>query len=255
MLWLDLRLTLVVLAWVRFSENRDEMFELLIHLGEVRATGGEIDASEKAFVEARHIALEQANEHGVAVTSVDLAEVAILRSDWDVAVRTLEADLDRIRATGDRRLLIYALLKLAKANHQLGRTELASTALRETTTVAAECNDWLARAWALRNLGALAWNAGRPDAAYENWSEALTLYEQQGRFEAVADLQQSLCYAADELGRPAESRQLIAESVASYERAGRTDRAADARKFLAAVDYNWADHGSLWPEDEPRPAT
>src|SRR5690349_19261558 len=86
-LWLDLRSILLELAWARIFRDRDAMLWHLIELGRAHGDRGELDAAEKAFVEARRIAESRGNDVGISRTAIGLGEIAIRRQDWDLAVR------------------------------------------------------------------------------------------------------------------------------------------------------------------------
>jgi len=153
---LKIRLLLLDLARCRLTGDDVGIVDNLIDLGRFMGDDGQLDASERAFLEARHRAVTKDYELAIARTGIGLAAIALVRQNHDLAVKLLEGELPRTRRIPDRIFLADALLKLGEANAQLGRMDLAAVALGEAESVAGSNGDWGRRARALDGLGSIA---------------------------------------------------------------------------------------------------
>src|SRR2546430_3923021 len=94
---LKIRLLLLDLARCRLTGDDVGIVDNLIDLGRFMGDDGQLDASERAFLEARHRAVTKDYELAIARTGIGLAAIAVVRQNHDLAVKLLEGELPRTR--------------------------------------------------------------------------------------------------------------------------------------------------------------
>ena len=194
--WLQLCWTLVLLALGRLAGDRRVRVDGLLDLGKARGKLRQFDEAERSYESARLVAAEAGYALGVARGALGLATVALLRDDWEAVVRNLEPEVPWFRDQRDPKLAAYAFMNLGVANEKLGRIDPAKAAYSEALQVASKTREWSDQAWALRNLGGLAFKEEQYSEAQRYWKEALKLYKKHRKRRLIAEMEHWLAYTA-----------------------------------------------------------
>jgi tetratricopeptide (TPR) repeat protein/DNA-binding MarR family transcriptional regulator len=225
------------LELVRGSGQLNSRLQALFMLDEslILEARGELprakDTSHRAFQLARRF-----HHSDVALQSVAIwTRVATYRGDQEAALRTVDEMLPDARQSQHMDIVFILLLTRARAFAELGKRDLAETALLEIKAES-EALGYLGQlALALSGLSAMAAEAGK-------WSEALTyakqasaLAERLGHDTILAHTLALMCWAERKQGRLEEARHHGERSLAVLARLPPSDTSVIAHSYLAEV--------------------
>lgn len=142
----------------------------LLELGDFAAARA---GNEKALDAYRALG----DDHGVGLVRRSIGLVFRAEGLLDDAARESEEGLRRLRAAGDRLMVVYAVQSLAKVRIRQGRGEEVRAGLLSALDTCHEMQDGFGEALVRRTLGELELAAGRVDEAIGHLRQALDWWE------------------------------------------------------------------------------
>lgn len=149
------------------------------NLAAIGQRAGTLEDARRAFLRTLQIAGAHDCCEELARGSVSLAYVLLSDRDYEGAQRLLEPQLDTIRAIGDQRLQVEALLKLGVIRDKTGDEAVAAQLWHEAAEIALKARYTFGYAEAASNLGGIAYRAHRDSEAREYWLKALDLQQRR----------------------------------------------------------------------------
>ena len=224
----------VSLIWILYrialaSNSRCDAAGLLVELGSHRA---KIEDAQRAYLQARELALRNGCAEAAARSAVGLAYVLLTAHSYGEAGEILGTELGRIRALHDPRLLAEALLKSGVISDKQGNQHDASASWREAAEVSRTAGYDFGYAEAITNLGGIAYRAQQDDEARRYWLEALDLSRRRHDALNIAELDLYLGIIAMRSGDVDEAKSRFAESWELYDKNGRPELAEKAASYL-----------------------
>lgn len=186
-------------------------------------------AAARAFDLARAIALSSNCASARARSAVGIAYLLLNSGDHAATKRVLEPELSTIRALGDSRLLVEALLKLGTSMHEEGWDASALHAWTEASHVAHAAGYEFGYMAAISNLGGAAYDDQRDDEARTLWLKALEIARRRRDLPALAKLNFFLGIIDFRAEDMRSARVRLSQSAELYERVGQHELAARAK--------------------------
>lgn len=204
----------------------------------------DLDAAQRFFTQARHLAAAIGDGIHECRALIGLGTVAHSRSEYDASLGLHHEALRLARAGGDVRSLAVALGNLGAASFYLGRPDDALRYWEESREELARIGDTSSEAITLMNIGALLLQTGSYAKAERYHLRALGL---QRRINAQRDLPVTLVNLAEAalaLGDFTLAHDSIAEAISRSRELGARDvlgAACTVRARIALVEGSYAE--------------
>lgn len=197
--------------------------------------GGDFAAASEAALESRELNTKLGRSWQVAIVSVILGGVAHEQGAYANAQRQLDEALGRCRATGDPRLISFALSLLSRTHQALGQFAETRDLLREGYGQAADTGDRYGMGLALEQLALASHAVGDSSEARRLFGEGLALYREIGDPWSLSRALNHRGRFHLGVGEAADARRDFREALATAMGGGAMANALDALAGLAAA--------------------
>ncbi|MFN7975878.1 MAG: tetratricopeptide repeat protein [Acidobacteriota bacterium] len=226
------------LAIARRAKDAKVATSLLVNLGNVLRIQGEIDASEKCYVECLRLRRRTGTgEHeGVALSA--LAALVHERGGVRRARRLYERALASDRAQKDVRGEAITLANLAGLHMEQGRLAEAMDLYQRSLAVHEKTQDRLSEAQVLANVAALLHTLGRIPEAEATYEKALGACRDLGIERSEAHVLDNMASLYQERGEAVRARELASQALSIHRRLGDRRFEGIALAAVASIDVD-----------------
>jgi predicted ATPase/DNA-binding SARP family transcriptional activator/TolA-binding protein len=165
-------------------------------------------------------------------------------SDYDTARRLLEQGIEVFRHFGAQADIAFALNQLGEIAWQTGSYEAAKASIQESLTVYAALKHRKGMATALSNLGLVIHNQGKYRDAQNAYTDSLTIFREIGDRWGEANALHRLGSVAYELGSYQEAEQRYRESLELKRELGDPWGVANSLNNLGIVFYDLGEYAA-----------
>jgi predicted ATPase/DNA-binding NarL/FixJ family response regulator len=211
----------------------------LIGAGYLAEDQRDLDAAQRLFTQARHLAAAIGDARSECGALIGLGTVELDRSAYEPAQRTLHEALNMARSIGDARMIAVPLANLGTVSYYLGRADDAIRYWEESQGYLTEVGDTTALALGASNLGALLSTIGEHARAETYHLRALKLQRQMNVQRDLPFTLINLCETALALGDYTLAHDCISEAISRLQELGSSELlgiAFNGRARLAFVE-------------------
>lgn len=173
-----------------------------------------IDWGEKAIKEAQNQGFDDLEAKANYVLGIQYA----YHGDLDLAEHYLQIAYAKFMVLGDVKNAFESLWNIATYELTLGSLDTALKVYEDALPLARQMNDTLAWADVLSNMGAIAYDHGESEDAYNFYMEAKRLYGQIGAEQRMARMDYSLAVISAEKGYWEQARNIYWKILSGFEK-------------------------------------
>lgn len=204
-------------------------------LGVGYARLGQTVEATRQYRDALELRRALGNLRGVASSLRNLAQLAMVRGDFDEARGQLDEARELFTEIGDRSGLAAVDNELGLLAEEQGDYSAALIAYRRALQSREAAGDAHAIAESLNNIGFAHFQLGAYDSAQAFWRQALDAFTKADDPSGVVRAQQNLGLLATARGKWTEAKQFLDTSLASAERQQMLEESAVSRRNLAEL--------------------